>query len=143
MNMSSSLPKAQVYSLRVQLVWFACLSCLVVGAAAVLTYADAKTFQRFFGSISPVLVVSALAAIGAVLSVFLNARAQVAVVMPGVWARGGLFCVVGGTLFVVPTILVDLLQPFPEDLNVALPSALLFYPVMGFVVEIVFHLYVN
>lgn len=140
MTNTPSLPIVPVYSRPVQLVWFASLSAFVLIATVVVAHADAETFRRFFGSSSPVLVVSGVVVAGAVLLAFLNAQVRVAVVMPGVWGRAALVCMVGGTVFVVPTILVDVFQPFSEDLNVGLPSALLFYPVMGFVVEIVFHL---
>jgi hypothetical protein len=49
-----------------------------------------------------------------------------------------------GSILTVPfalgAILVDLVFPYPEDINVLLPQSLLFYPTMGFVVEILFHL---
>ncbi|MDH5615437.1 MAG: hypothetical protein OEY62_02735, partial [Acidimicrobiia bacterium] len=41
----------------------------------------------------------------------------------------------GGAILVA-----DRLGRFPEDINVAWPRALLFYPAMGFVAEVVFHL---
>ena len=37
-------------------------------------------------------------------------------------------------------ILVDRLSPFPKHINIAFPISLSFYPVMAFVVEILFHL---
>jgi len=54
--------------------------------------------------------------------------------------RGGL-PVAGAlaTLLTVPVIIVDVLGGFPRDINVALPEALLFYPSIAFVAEIVFH----
>jgi hypothetical protein len=38
------------------------------------------------------------------------------------------------------TVLLDLRIVFPRDLNVTFPLSLLFYPAIGFVVEVVFHL---
>ena len=43
-------------------------------------------------------------------------------------------------LFGITIIIVDLLATFPQDLNVSFPQSLLFYPSIGFVVEVVFHL---
>ncbi|WOF74531.1 hypothetical protein QMT40_002185 [Parvibaculaceae bacterium PLY_AMNH_Bact1] len=131
---------SQVHSLPVQLAWFVGLSTCVLIATAALAQSDVDLFQRFFGTYSPLLVVSGVICVGAVLLMFLNANVQMAVVIPDVWGRGVLVCVLGASLFVLPTILVDALQPFSEDLNVTLPSAFLFYPVMGFVVEVLFHL---
>jgi len=42
--------------------------------------------------------------------------------------------------FAALTIAMDLAAPYPRDINVPLPAALLFYPAIGFVVEITFHL---
>jgi hypothetical protein len=48
-------------------------------------------------------------------------------------------CVLGGVL-TLPAILIDLAIPFPQDLNVPLPEALLFYPAIALVAEVTFHL---
>jgi hypothetical protein len=42
-------------------------------------------------------------------------------------------------LFVSVAILVDLKSAFPQDMNVPLPLALLFYPIIAFFVEMIFH----
>jgi hypothetical protein len=54
--------------------------------------------------------------------------------LKGLFRRSGL-----AALFVLITILVDLKVVFPADLNILFPKSLLFYPVMGFFVEILFH----
>jgi hypothetical protein len=41
--------------------------------------------------------------------------------------------------FVFITILVDLKVVFPADLNILFPESLVFYPAIGFAVEILFH----
>jgi len=130
----------QVHSLPRQVAWFAGLSTFVLIATVTLEHSDADLFQRFFGDYSPLLIVFSLVGLGAASLVFLNAHAHATVATPAVWGRALLFSVIGASLFVVPTILVDILQPFPEHLNVMPPPALLFYPVMGFVVEVLFHL---
>ena len=45
-----------------------------------------------------------------------------------------------GALLAVPPIAIDLIWGFPHDMNVPVPQALLFYPAIGFVAEVVFHL---
>jgi hypothetical protein len=42
-------------------------------------------------------------------------------------------------VFGLVAVLVDLKVPFPADMNAAFPESLAFYPVMGFGVEILFH----
>lgn len=55
--------------------------------------------------------------------------------LKGLFHRSGL-----AVLFALITILVvDLNVPFPADLNVLFPESLLFYPAIGFFVEILFH----
>ena len=52
----------------------------------------------------------------------------------------GLFRYSGlAALFVIISILVDLKVGFPVDMNILFPKSLLFYPVIGFLVEILFH----
>ena len=41
--------------------------------------------------------------------------------------------------YVVVTILLDIAHPFPKDINVAFPTSLIFYPSIGLLVEILFH----
>ena len=43
-------------------------------------------------------------------------------------------------VFVSVSIFVDHKIGFPEDMNIAFPESLLFYPVIGFIVEVIFHL---
>lgn len=45
-----------------------------------------------------------------------------------------------GAALVLPAIAIDLFQPFPTDTNVPLPQALVFYPAMALLAEVVFHL---
>jgi hypothetical protein len=54
--------------------------------------------------------------------------------------RAGLELAAGAFVFGMIIIAIDLWLRFPENLNVAFPASLLFYPSIGFVAEIVFHL---
>ncbi len=127
-------------TLRTQIRWFAVLSVPILVATGCLAYSGPELFQRFFGNYSPVLIILAVICIGASAGWFLFTRMDIMMVVVDEWARGLLFSGIGATLIVLPTILVDTFQPFPEDMNVAVPAALLFYPIMGYVVEITFHL---
>jgi hypothetical protein len=44
------------------------------------------------------------------------------------------------TVLVAPTLIVDSIAPFPEGINVPLPESALFYPIIGVVAEVAFHL---
>lgn len=41
--------------------------------------------------------------------------------------------------FALPSVIKDLLGAFPENINVQIPEALLFYPAIGYVADIFFH----
>ena len=41
--------------------------------------------------------------------------------------------------FFIAVAIMDYFFPFAEDINVLLPESLLFYPVMGFIAEMIFH----
>lgn len=43
------------------------------------------------------------------------------------------------TMLAAAIVIADFFIRYPEDMNVPMPQALLFYPVAGFVAEIVFH----
>jgi len=98
---------------RPQLVMAAALAMATAGMAGVVQWISPHVFQRFIAGINPVfafLVVNALGAAG------------VAAFLASI------------------TVLLDLKIVFPRDLNVAFPLSLLFYPAIGFLVEVVFHL---
>lgn len=45
-----------------------------------------------------------------------------------------------GALLALPPIAIDIGLRFPQDMNVSLPEAVLFYPAIGFLAEVLFHL---
>jgi hypothetical protein len=127
-------------SLRAQMRLFAVMSIIVLVATGILSQSNIDLFQRFFGTYYPPAIILVVACLGAAAVWFLSMRTQFVMMVPGRWARGLLFSTMVATMLVLPTILVDMVRPFSEDMNAALPEALLFYPIMGYVVEITFHL---
>ena len=92
---------------------------------------DAEVTRRIFGTVPAPLVVLAAALMGW----WAVGR------LPSGDGRVPLSGLMGlGAAFLVPAVVIDLVFPFPEGLNMALPGALAFYPVAGFVAEVVFHL---
>ena len=45
-----------------------------------------------------------------------------------------------GLALAIPPIAIDIYAPFPRDMNVQLPAALLFYPAIALVADVLFHL---
>jgi hypothetical protein len=115
------------------------LSIGVVGLATILQSFDPLIFPRFIGQTHPLIAVSLVSTLGIVLLSLLLRRGWFAIFerehIRWLWRSAAL-----GALFALATVVLDLQVVFPADLNVALPAALLFYPAIGFVVEVVFHL---
>lgn len=111
------------------------VSILTVGAHS----ANHSVFQRFFGSLSPRLIVGIVILIGLLLFAFLLSTSQFAIYNRA--KLNGPVLAIGLALpFAAVMILIDRLGPFPKNINIAFPISLSFYPVMAFVVEILFHL---
>ncbi len=96
-------------------------------------------FTRFLGNVSP-LVIFSIVCVAAVFLLHILGRwngfdgsGLEASVSPAIW-HGAAFA------FVIPAILVDTIVPFPPDMNVRFPQSVFFYPAIGFLVEVLFHL---
>jgi len=111
------------------------LSIGVLGLTGILYYSDALLFQRFIGEINPLIAFFIVAVLGVGLFTILLYRGWLAI-----YQKGYLFRYSGlAVLFVIASILVDLKVGFPADINIPFPKSLAFYPAIGFLVEIIFH----
>ena len=115
------------------------LSIVVAIMSGVLYGLDPLAFAAFLGRINPLLVI--------VFIIFLGILMMTALLRWGwfqVYRRenrwGFLWAAGLAILFGMVMILFDRQVVFPEDTNVPFPRSLLFYPVMGYVVEVLFHL---
>lgn len=115
------------------------MSLGAIGFTAIVSLFPGRPFQRYFGSIDPLLAVILVAVAGVVSLSLLQSRGWFAIVSPGRSRRGVAVAAAFATLFAVVVVPADLLSRFPRDLNVPLPQSLFFYPAIGYVVEIVFH----
>ena len=118
------------------------LAILSLGAAVctgIVSLSHATFFQPYFGSIPPLLAITLITTVGFVSLGFLHSRGWFEIYARKKCLRGAALAAALATLFVVPTILVDLNHGFPRDLNVPAPQSLLFYPAMAYVVEIALH----
>lgn len=122
---------------RLQYQVIVALSIAVVGLAGIIYFSDDLLFQRFIGRTNPLLAFLLINCLGVVLLSFLLSRGWFAIYKKENLRR--LFCSsVLAVLFASITILVDLKVVFPADMNVLFPESLLFYPAIGFLVEILF-----
>lgn len=112
------------------------LSALIL--TGILYLIDHTAYSRFFGGINPIVVVTFTIIVGALCLRWLRSIAGVQIYRTAGKTRA--LIIVGIPLLLFCGILwVDTRGVFPEDLNVAFPESLLFYPSIAYVVEIVFH----
>lgn len=116
------------------------LSAAAVLAAAFLTRFPDIPFEKYFGALNPVLATAIAAMAGTAGLTFLVFRRGFAVYRSATWRQGLVRAAAVATLLGIVIVAFDLMVVFPADINVALPLGLLFYPLMGFVVESLFHL---
>jgi hypothetical protein len=124
---------------RAGAIWYAGLSLGIAGMTTIDYTVNPLLFRRFIGQADPTLMVIGISALGAVLLSLLVVRDGFAIagpnVGPGVARSAGL-----AALFGTVVIVADLAIVHPADMNVPFPQSLLFYPAIGFMVEILFHL---
>lgn len=124
---------------RQQIVAFAALSLWAAGLTTALSLMHSAYFQRFFGVIHPLLAIALVTAAGGLALKLLHARGGFEVFKATARLRGVVLSAALATLFAVEVVVADHIIRFPADMNVPLPHALLFYPAIAYVAEIVFH----
>ena len=113
---------------------------LLVSLATIKIYsAEASAFRRYLDGINPLLVIFILFIVGIILFSFLMQDGKFAVYRKGNY-KGILTAAALTIPFAVVVVTVDMKYPFPEKMNVPYPNSIFFYPVMGYIVEILFHL---
>jgi len=103
---------------------------LSFGVVALSVYAyilNPLLFQRFLGRINPVLAIIVIVLVGSALMFLFDL---------------GRYILVAGLAGLVAAVMifVDIRVVFPETLNVLLPQSLLYYPVIDYAVQVLFHL---
>jgi len=115
------------------------LAVILSGLASILPAMGNPAFERFFGPIHPALAIWIAVLLAIPSMIYLVQRHGFA---RSTWerTRRGLPKAAGGAaIFGVAVILVDLGLRYPEGINVSFPQSLLFYPAIGFFVDLVFH----
>jgi hypothetical protein len=115
------------------------LSLMALIFTVVLLPSSGPYFRRFYGQLNPILVVVVASVIGAVALWPLQSRHGFAILRGGTTLRGIALSAALATALAVAIVIADFVIRYPEDTNVPVPQALLFYPAIGFVAEIVFH----
>lgn len=104
----------------------------------ILYFRDNLYFQFFLGRVNPLVAMISISLLGFILLSFLLSRGWF-VIFGSANIKGLIIALGIGALLGLAMLLVDLRVVFPDDLNKSFPESLLFYPAMGYVVEILFH----
>jgi len=120
------------------LVFFS-LSFIVLIFTYIANKSNPSYFQRYFGSIHPLIVVLISFITGLILFSLLMMDGRFAIYRHG--NIKGLLVAVGlATAFALAIVLVDRNSPWPADINVPYPDSCFFYPAIAYVVELIFHI---
>lgn len=95
-------------------------------------------YQRFLGYTNPLVDFVLTILLGALFLSILLSRGGFAIFAPEHLRKAAPFFALAPA-FALISIAVDLKVRFPADLNVAFPESLIFYPTIGFGVEVLFH----
>ncbi|MDH4327492.1 MAG: hypothetical protein OEV77_03135 [Nitrospira sp.] len=116
----------------------AILSFGAIGFTGILSFSPNPVFQPYFWSLSPLLVVVVISAVGIIALGFLSSHGWFEMYSRKQSLRGVAWPSAFATLFAVPIVLIDLTVVFSYQ-HVPQPQSMLFYPTMAYVAEIVFH----
>jgi hypothetical protein len=125
--------------LRGQYAAYGALFGLALLSFVLLLPSSGAYFRRFLGQANPILVLVGAAVIGAGALWMLRSRHGFVLLQGRATLRGIGRSAILATALGVEIVVADLLIRYPEDTNVPMPQALLFYPAIGFVAELLFH----
>ncbi len=114
------------------------ISATLLLLTGILYLRDSGAFHVFLGELNPVLVILALSILGFVLLSSLKSLGF-SVYRVGDDRQRLIYLALAPVLALV-MIVVDILVVFPEDLNLLFPWSLIYYPMLGYIVEVLFHL---
>jgi hypothetical protein len=125
---------------KLQFRLFLLISLVVCLLMLILINSEVQTYSRFFGPLNPLLIFIGSAVTGLFLFMYLLSSTGLKIYIKRN-LNGLLFSSVLALLFGLEIIAADIwIVNYPSTLNVPFPSSIIFYPTIGFVVEIIFHL---
>lgn len=109
-------------------------------AATAVSLSGSDAFARYLGPVPPAIATIIAGVSGYAALASLRRGGWLLQTPQGTGTAPFARLVLLATGFAVLTIVMDIAAPYPRDINVRLPAGLLFYPAIGFVADIVFHL---
>ena len=129
----------KTWEFRKQLAAYLIICLIEIGVTLVLMPASSAYFQPYMGSLNPLFAVILVSIVGGIGLYLLHSRWGFEIIRGKGTLRGILVSAVFATILGILIVIADFFIRYPEDTNVPVPAAFSFYPVIGFVVEIVFH----
>jgi hypothetical protein len=115
------------------------LSLVALIFIVILLPSSGAYFRRFFGETNAILVIVVASVVGAAALWVLQSSYEFVILKGRTTLRGVALSAVLATVLAVAIVVADFIIRYPQDTNVPVPQALLFYPAIGFVAEIIFH----
>ena len=125
--------------LRWQYAVYFALSFVALVFIVILLPSSGAYFRRFFGETNAILVIVVASVVGAAALWVLQSSHEFVILKGRTTLRGVALSAVLATVLGVAIVVADFIIRYPQDMNVPVPQALLFYPAVGFVAEIMFH----
>ena len=126
--------------LRWQYLAYFALSLMALIFTLILLPSSEADFQRFLGETNAILVMIVATVVGAVALWILQSNFGFVILRGQATLQGIALSAVLATALAVAIVAADFIIRYPKDINVPVPQALLFYPAIGFVAEIIFHI---
>ena len=123
---------------RIQFRTLLLLVMVFISLVGLLSYTNKLIFERFLGSVTPWVIAVVISILG-IAAFALSLIDKDFVVYKKKKGVAFLWVALPVLLFVSIAIFVDLQIVYPADMNIPYPESLLFYPAMGFLVEVLFH----
>jgi hypothetical protein len=124
--------------LRWQYAAYFALSLVALIFIVILLPSSGTYFRRFIGETNAILVIVVASVVGAAALWVLQSSHEFVILKGRTTLRGVALSAVLATVLGVAIVVADFIIRYPQDINVPVPQALLFYPAVGFVAEIIF-----
>lgn len=127
------------FDLRWQYLAYFAISLMALIFTLILLPSSEAYFRRFLGETNAILVMIVATVVGAVALWILQSNFRFVILKGQATLQGIALSALLATTLAVAIVAADINIRYPEDTNVPVPQALLFYPAIGFVAEIIFH----
>lgn len=124
---------------KAQIKVYTIISIVVITFTGILYLINPCSFYRFFGDINPLILVPIFIVLVLIILRFFLSKGWFKIYSKENQRKMLRFYPIALLLASI-AILIDVIFKYPEYINILFPESLLFYPVIGFVAEAIFHI---